>query len=782
MTPDSEPSGRPSLHSDALAQALGLWGVERVLDMLPSDRDLNLLVADGRGERLVFKVANAEQDPDQLAAETRIMQAAARGQLAVPAPRPSLGGNTLEWAQAPSGVRYACRLMSWVEGRTLAELDGISETTLLSFGAQLARLDELLASLSEPALQRDLPWDLDRGVDVVAANLSQVGDARRRALLQESLADTQERFSAPGRLLDRALVHNDPNDHNVLVGPGPGHAVTGIIDFGDALVSYRIADLAIAGAYVALRASHPLEPLLPLAKAYHELRPLSDLEVHMLLPLVRLRCMVSVAMSALQTQREPGNAYLSVSEQAAWRTLERFRYVDLAAGERALRRTLGFPGANPRRAYPAPDGETLRQRRDDHLGPSLSLSYDRPLTIVGGWKQHLFDAEGEAYLDCVNNVCHVGHAHPRVADAIAAQARVLNTNTRYLHPFLAQYAERLGATLPGDLSVCYFVSSGSEANELALRMARVVTGRQGVVALEGGYHGNTTTLVDVSHYKFAGPGGNGAPHWLVTAAMPDPFRGVHRGAPNPAEAHLADLGQALAQAQRSGGAAAFLAESILSCGGQIVPPAGYLARAFDQARASGALAISDEVQTGFGRVGSHMWAFEAAGARPDIVTLGKPIGNGHPLGAVVTTPAIADAFANGMEYFATYGGNPVSMAAGLAVLDVLEDEDLMAHAATVGTHLLDGLDQLAQTDTRVGDIRGAGLFLGVEVVRGGTALQPDPELAHALVQAARSRRVLLSTDGPDHNVIKIKPPMPFTSSDADRLVGTLEWALKVVEL
>ncbi|HSG09855.1 MAG TPA: aminotransferase class III-fold pyridoxal phosphate-dependent enzyme [Longimicrobiales bacterium] len=421
----------------------------------------------------------------------------------------------------------------------------------------------------------------------------------------------------------------------------------------------------------------------------------------------------------------------------------------------------------------------LADRRARMLGPSLSLSYREPIHVVRGRGAHLYDAWGREYLDCVNNVPHVGHEHPRVVAAGQRQMAVLNTNTRYLHGAVLRYAERLSALLPDPLEVCYFVNSGSEANELALRMARTVTGGRGVVALEGGYHGNTQGLVDVSHYKFARAGGSGPPPWVRAALMPDVYRGSYRRDDPEASARYADQVRHgfrdLADAGH--GPAAFLAESILSCGGQIEPPAGYFQQAFTHARAAGALCIADEVQVGFGRVGSHMWGFEIHGVVPDIVTLGKPMGNGHPMGAVVTSRAIAEAFANGMEFFSTFGGNPVSAEIGLAVLDVLADEGLPARAHDVGNRFRAGLAELMERHGAVGDVRGRGLFLGVELVSDRATPTPSRPIARYAVGRMKEKGILLSTDGPDDNVIKIKPPLCFSAHDADRVVAALDEVL-----
>ena len=422
----------------------------------------------------------------------------------------------------------------------------------------------------------------------------------------------------------------------------------------------------------------------------------------------------------------------------------------------------------------------LNEKRKTILGSSLSLSYADPIHVVRGVGAHLYDDTGRRYLDTVNNVPHVGHANPRVADAIARQSRVLNTNTRYLHTEIVALAEELLARFPAPLEVAFLVCSGSEANELALRMARRHTGRDGVVCLEGGYHGNTGGLVEVSHYKFAGPGGAGPSDRVVAAAMPDAYRGRFRRGEGVSDEELgvryaeevADAARLLGD--RRHGVAAFLAEPILSCGGQIEPPPGFLAAAYRHVRRAGGVCVADEVQVGFGRVGDAFWAFELQGAAPDIVTLGKPMGNGHPVAAVVTTREIADSFADGMEYFSTFGGNPVSCAAARAVLAEIDGRGLVERARRVGTGLLGGLRELAARHAPIGDVRGRGLFLGVEIVRDRETREPFPEACAYIVDRARAMGVLLSADGPDRNVLKVKPPMVFGEEDAALLVETLD--------
>jgi len=426
-------------------------------------------------------------------------------------------------------------------------------------------------------------------------------------------------------------------------------------------------------------------------------------------------------------------------------------------------------------------GEILEGRRA-LVGKSFSLSYRRPLNIVRGFLQYLYDESGRMFLDAVNNVPHVGHSHPRIVEAVRRQIAVLNTNTRYLHDNMALYARRLTEKLPQPLRVCFFVNSGSEANDLALRMARNRTGGGDIIVIDGAYHGNLSSLIAISPYKFDGKGGQGRPEGTQVVPMPDLYQGaIRHGQAGAGVRYAKAIGEAVERIRREGrGMAGFMAESILSCGGQIVLPDGYLAEAYRQVRAAGGVCIADEVQVGFGRVGTHFWAFETQGVVPDIVTMGKPIGNGFPLAAVVTTPEIADAFANGMEYFNTYGGNPVACAAGLAVLDVIENEGLQKNALETGAYFKAGLEQLARNHPLIGDVRGLGLFLGIELVTDReTRGRATPQAAY-LAERMREEGVLVSTDGPFRNVIKIKPPLCFSRADADLFLSTLDGVLSEI--
>lgn len=439
---------------------------------------------------------------------------------------------------------------------------------------------------------------------------------------------------------------------------------------------------------------------------------------------------------------------------------------------------LGIP---PERFATHRPASAIAASRAEHVGHSVRLSYaDAPLTVVRGVGAHVYDDAGHRYVDAYNNVAHVGHAHPRVVRAVSEQLALLNTNTRYLQEQLVEYAEALVALFPEPLSVCFFTASGSEANELALRLARAATGARDLIVMGAAYHGHTTTMIDISPYKHNGPGGAGAPDWVHRSPIPDVYRARDVvGAPGPWFA--ARVGEVVDRVAASGrGVCGYIAESCPSVAGQIMLPAGFLADVYARVRAHGGVCIADEVQTGFGRLGTHMFGFEAQGVVPDIVVLGKPIANGYPLGAVVTTRAIADAFDNGMEYFSTFGGSTAACVAGLATLRVTQEEELQAHALQMGHRLLGGLRPCMAQHDLVGDVRGSGLFLGVELVADRESRAPAPAAASFVVQRMRERGVLVGTDGPHHNVIKLRGPMVLDAADVDRVVETMARALAEV--
>ena len=758
-------------------------GCEVSLERLPGENE-NYLVETApieapptdavQSKRHVLKIAAGAGFEQLFDVEERALAALRRDlpQLGLPRAVPTRSGEAFVPMPGAEGPRSA-RLLEFVPGRAWGELPLPSRALRAELGRLLARIALALKDVGGGAARSTHSWDLcaagRQRPDVVL-----IEGADRRRLVERAFHWHAACAAPLLAQLPRGLIHGDANDENLLVGDAHDERIVGLLDFGDMLENPLVCELAIALAYALLRSEDPLREGAEVVAAYHAVRPLERAELEVLFPLVCGRLAVSVTRSAKRRRIDPEHPSWFATEGRAWDLLERLAAMDPA---RAGNELAGGTGLIP---FPASGAtrEQLLVRRAARIGPALSISYRQPLKIERGAGQYLFDERGRPFLDLVNNVCHVGHCHPRVVRAGQEQLARLNTNTRYLYDGLVDYAERLGATLPAGLEVCTFLNSGSEANELALRMARAYTGREDFLVVDGAYHGHTGGLIAISPYKFMGPGGEGRPEaWVHVVPIADGYRGLHKGqGAETGRAYGDEVGRVLGGIDRS--VAGFICESLLSCGGQVVAPEGYLQRAYEHVRAAGGLCIADEVQVGFARVGTHFWGFETQGVVPDIVVMGKPIGNGYPLAAVVTTREIAEAFANGMEFFATFGGNPVACAIGLAVLDVIEEEGLQERALRLGARLRDGLAGLAGQHALIGEVRGLGLFLGVELVRDRVSLEPAAEEADELVQRMRARGMLLSTDGPLHNVIKIKPPMVLSEGDVDMVVRGFDEVLR----
>ncbi len=788
----STPSGIPQLtEQDAVELARERYGLTVRARQLPSYADLNFRLEDAAGREMVLKIANAEEESGILEMQHRALELLGREHdpQAFPRVLPTVAGEEIISvgcvAENGGDSRHFVHLLTYLSGVFMADVTSHTPELLANLGTFLGTLDRTLTGFTHPAMGRHTSWDLRHAAKIIRANAADVGAPEKRALVEHFLAQVDAHLPPLELQLRRSVIHNDANDYNVLVGHTSSgrQKVTGLIDFGDMVQTYTVCELAIALSYAMMGKSDPLAAAAEVIAGYHAAHPLTDPELVALFDLICARLAVSVSMVARDRKARPENAYLAVSEAPAWALLEKLVWVSRGQAYDTFRKACRMTSPSPSAVDITPSAELSREeildKRRRHVAGSLSLSYRRPLKIVRGFMQYLYDEEGRAYLDCVNNVCHVGHCHPRVVKAGQDQMAVLNTNTRYLHDNLARYAERLAATLPEPLSVCFFVNSGSEANDLALRLARAHTGASDVIVVEGAYHGNLTSIIELSPYKFDGPGGEGVAEHVHEVAMPDPYRGRYKASdPKAGQRYARHVARAIAAAGKEDRrVAAFFCESMLGCGGQIMLPDGYLEAAFRHVREAGGVVVADEVQVGFGRAGTHFWGFETQGVVPDVVTLGKPIGNGHPMAAVVTTPEIAASFDNGMEYFNTFGGNPVSCAIGLAVLDAITDDRLQENALRAGTHLLAGLERLAEKHELIGDVRGRGLFIGVELVRDRKTLAPAADEASAIIEEMKERGVLLSTDGPLHNVIKIKPPLVFSVADADRVVETLDAVL-----
>ena len=1005
----------PTFAPDEIAALAGeLYGLSGKLHPLDSERDQNFRLTEPDGRSWVLKVANVAEDRQALTFQAALLRhvQAADPDLPLPHLRPTLTGEDLGRAEARDGQSHFVRLVSWLPGR-LFSASGRSEQLHASLGETLGRLDKALQSFGHPGAHRMFDWDIKQA-GRSRARLDAIEDAGQRAIVEHFLGRFEAKVAPRLSRLRAQVIHGDVNDNNLLVDEPGGKRITGLIDFGDAIHSATIGELAVACAYAILEEAAPIDVAGRIAGAYHRAYPLQSDELDLLFDLIAMRLVTSVTLSASRRERVKANAYLNISEAPAWAMLARLRAMDPALATGMIRHACGFEAASGARAAmgwiaanrgklrpvlnraPAllrkamvPFGDPLHaiakasaarrpeeaerlwrgiadkdgielgigpwgeerpvyssdafrsvfapdQRRSLHLGldlfapagtdiftpldatvadlfetdipldyghavllrhepeggafyslwghlsaqtvrerkvgerlragdligqlgathengnwqphvhiqlityeperagdvigageagyrgvweelfpdpvhfaglppetfhrggkakddllrtrqakliRNLSISYRQPLKIVRGEGVWLIDESGRAYLDCYNNVAQLGHANSEIVETMARQAAILNTNTRYLHDNIIAYAEALTATLPAKLRVAAFCCTGSEANDLALRMARNHAKAKDVIALDWAYHGHTQALIDISPYKYKRKGGKGRPGTTWEAPLPDSYRA-------PEDWPAAEIGRRYAQpvaeiaaalAKEGRGLAAFIAESLPSSAGQIVLPDGYLQTAHAAARAAGAVVIADEVQIGFGRVGSHLWAFETQGATPDIITMGKPIGNGHPMAALVTTEEIAESFANGMEYFNTFGGNPVSCAVGLKVLEIIQRDRLRQNASTIGTDLLARMKSLMERHPVIGDVRGLGLMLGIDLVKDRKTKEPATERAGRVVERCRELGVLMGTDGPYDNVIKMRPALIFTKANADHLMQVLAQAFDDTE-
>ena len=748
-------------HHDELSRVLqDQWGLEAVLSRLPGE-NINILVDVPSGNRAVLKIVDPAEA--NLYLERDVLSALQHS--GIPVPPVISTFNDLPFIELEiSGISMLARLQKFLPGQAWAESKSTA-SLLHSIGVCIAQTHEALAEFDDANGDADHNnvWNLHEALQH-RNSISYVEDSDMRASLERCFYIFSQ-LAKP--LLDacpQGMLHGDVNDENVLVDMDQ---VVGLLDVGDAGGGALIEDVAICLAYALQQSGVDLEQARALIEGYESVRMLTDIEYQVVFPLILARLATSACIGAARKKSQPDHVTWFSHESATFEAIHRligvppFEAMAVLSGKKRKKGTSAIQLQNLRKSF---------------LAPSLSLSYEEPLHIVRGEGAHLFSDCGFPYLDLVNNVCHVGHTHPHVVREISRQASALNTNTRYLHSHIVDYADRLQKTLPAALDTCFFVNSGSEANELALRLARAATGSQDVLVIDGAYHGNTSNCVAMSPYKFNGPGGEGAPDWVHVVPVPDLYRGEFRG-------EVADVGKAYADTvhsvihdlhRKGRKLAGFFAEPILSCGGQIPLPEGYLAEAFQHVRNAGGVCIADEVQVGFGRVGDSFWGFELHQVVPDIVVMGKPIGNGHPMGAVVTTRAIAEAFNTGMEFFSTFGGNPVSCACGLAVLDVIEHEGLQERARSHGAFFLNGLRELQRRHAIIGDVRGHGLFIGIELVRDRTTLEPASNEATTIVNAMRTRAVLLSTDGPLHNVIKIKPPLVVSKEDIGMTLRLLD--------
>ncbi len=977
---------------------LELFDIKGIASQLPGEIDLNFRIKIKTEDRYILKISSPDEDLEYLEFQKDLLLFIEKHGKQIIAPKvvKNKFGEFNSIIKDDFGRQRNVRLLTWVSGRIWSTVNPRLDDLHFSLGEHCGILTKLLQSFEHSKASRKFDWDISQSLWTKKYNhLFKWEQVEMISYFQNRFESKLKAYSK----LRKGVVHNDVNDNNIIVDAGLiSPNVKGIIDYGDAIKTQIINDVAITCTYAIMSHNEPLAIANQIVKGYHSAVVLQEEELEFLYILIGMRLVITVIKSAINKIENPNNVYLLVSEKPAWELLHKWCLIDeefatlnfrkscgffahpneykfkkwakrsdynladlfpsvhknkihsldlsvssrwighreeyndidlfqyrmiklrtqhpekiIAGGyleprsvyhsssydkmgnngkesrtihlgidfwlpaqtpvhalfngevimavndtgdkeygglivlkhtlkdlvfytlyghlsvESALKRKVGeqlkkgepiaflgnypengnwathlhfqvmltmfdfkddFPGV----AYydqinvwksvcPDPNllfkskalerksinkDEAIISYRKNHLGKNLRLQYRSPVKIIRGEGQYLLDQNGKHYLDTVNNVAHVGHENYRVVKAGQDQMALLNTNSRYLHENINELAKELLLTLPKELCVLHFVNSGSEANDLAMRMAKATTGNIDIIVSEMGYHGNSNSCVDISSYKFDGNGGFGAPEHTHVFPLPDAFRGKFRGE-RAGEEYAREVKKQILNIQaKNRDVAAFIIEPIISCGGQIELPEGFLKKSYKYIKEAGGLCISDEVQVGCGRLGKTFWGFQLHNVIPDIVTIGKPLGNGHPLAAVACTREVADKFANGMENFNTFGGNPVSCAIGVEVLRTIRKEKLQDNALQVGEYLKEELKLLALDYPIIGDIRGQGLFIGIELVN--SEMLPLGEKTNYLVDRMKDYGILMSSDGPDNNVLRIKPPMVFTKDNADDLI------------
>ena len=975
-----------------------LYQIKGTASPLPGYVDFNFRIKIENEEGYILKISRVEENKKYLEYQQHLLQFIENSDEEIIAPKAVTDKNNHLISEITDRYKKTrcVRLLTWVSGKVWSAVNPQLEDLRFSIGSQCGALTKVLQGFKHPEAHYNFEWDIAQSLwTKKQLHLFEAPEKEILMLFQDKFEAYQPTYTR----LRKSIVHNDPNDNNIIVTNSIEQPkAKAAIDYGDAMHTQTINDLAILCAYGNMGHQEPLEAALAFIKGYHNSFPLLEKELAHLFNAIAMRLVIIVTRAAMSKIEEPDNEYLWISEKTAWEVLYKWSKISEDFAHYSFRNACGFSAhpneeqfkkwaatteyslaelfpsihrkdiqlldlsvssswighqtdfnnidffqfkidqlqqehptkiisggyLEPRPLYTAnaydkignygPESRTihlgidfwlptntpvhalfdseialavndhgdkeygglvvLKHKEEDlefytlyghldpasvlhyqkgytilkgqkigvlgdktvngnwaphlhfqvmlslldyttdfpgvayanqiavwkslcldpnalfhiknlqtkkntsneeligyrkqHLGKGLSLQYKEPLKIVRGEGVYLLDELGRKYLDTINNVAHVGHEHPTVVKAGQEQTAILNTNSRYLHENINLLAKEILATLPPELSVVHFVNSGSEANELAIRMAKTVTGKEDVIASQVGYHGNTNICVDISSYKFDGKGGKGTPEHTHIFPLPDAFRGKYRGK-NTGEKYAEEVQKCIDRIHQKGrGVSALIVEPIISCGGQIELPKGFLSKAYAAVRKAGGLCISDEVQVGCGRLGTSFWGFQLHNVLPDIITIGKPIGNGHPLAAVVCTEAVANSFANGMEFFNTFGGNPVSCAIGTAVLQTVKKEKLQENALEVGAFLKEQLLNLAKDFPIIGNVRGQGFFLGIELV--DAQKKPLPIQTDYLINRMKDHRILMSSDGLDHNVLKIKPPLTFTKENAKEVI------------
>jgi len=762
--------------------ARDLYGLAVSASALPGERDSNFRLRTADGREFVLKIQEVAADAESIGCLVSVLDHLAEQDPALPVPRlfPTQNGEAIgRFSRGDSD--YATCLLSFLPGRLLAD-SRPSDGLLHDAGATLGRLDRALQGFFHPSLNRHLAWDVRRLPEL--AEFSGYIEAPALRGTVDRIAGAFRSCLPRLRGLRSQAIHGDCHAANLLADAG-GQSICGILDFGDMIHAPLIFEPAVAMSELLTEAVTPLASVAAVLRGYALGQAVRAEEVELLYDIITARHAVTLLVHAWRRHHDSSGARaLDVAAMHSERSLHHLEGMNRQALIRTWHEAAGtLSGPASVRSEAAVETDTASApavdlaRRQRLMGAGAELFYEKPLHLVRGAGVWLYDAQGRAYLDVYNNVPHVGHTHPTVVAAIQKQTAILATHTRYLHEKILDYAERLTARFPAHLNACIFVNSGSEANDVAWRMARMATGHRGGLVMENAYHGVTDAVAALTPSR-------GRPHdpWVVTIAPPPDGLGAG-DAMSAAELAAAarDVDGAIETLRERGFApAAFYVDTAITSSGIFDPPPAWAAAVTARMRAAGSLIVADEVQYGLGRPGSHFWGFERRGLEPDIVTLGKPVANGYPMGVVVANRTLIEAFQAKFGFFSTFGGSAVAAAAGLAVLEVLDSEKLTANAASTGGYLREQLESVAARHECLGRVRGTGLLLGLDVLErdGSPSKLRNKRIVNALASEAR---ILIGYEGPYSSILKLRPPMPFRREHADLLVQAIDEAATAVD-
>jgi 4-aminobutyrate aminotransferase-like enzyme/Ser/Thr protein kinase RdoA (MazF antagonist) len=753
--------------------ARDIYGLAVSASPLPGERDCNFRVRTADGRAFVLKILEFAGDSDSIDCLVRVLGHIAEQDATLPVPRlfPTEHGAEIG-RLTRDGVEYATCLFSFLAGDLLA--DATPDADLLKHvGGELARLDFALQGFFHPTLNRRLAWDVRRLPELVEYS-SHIESLELRRIV-EACASEMRAALPKIRSLRSQAIHGDCHAGNLLVS-ADNAAVSGILDFGDMIHAPLILEAAVTMSELLTEAVTPLDTIGSVLQGYANAQALRPAEVDALFELITARHAVTILLHAWRAEHDAeGAKLLTVAAAHAGRSLEQLMSLDRAALARSWH---AAAGTAPSRTYVTTTPGAILERRHRLMGAGAELFYEKPLHLVRGSGVWLYDAQDHAYLDVYNNVPHVGHTHPAVVSAIQKQTAILATHTRYLHESILEYAKQLTSHFPAHLNACIFVNSGSEANDVAWRMAKMASGHLGALVMDTAYHGITDAVASLTPQV-------GRPHDPRVFMLASPPTGLRAGDVMSAaqlSAAVSDVDDAIASlAERGVAPAAFYIDTAITSSGIFDPPAAWAKTVEARVRAAGALIVADEVQYGLGRSGSHWWGFERRGLTPDIVTMGKPVGNGYPMGVVVANRALIEEFQARFGFFSTFGGNAVAAAAGLAVLEVIEREGLLANAQLTGDYLRQQLDSLAVRHPCLGEVRGAGLLLGMQVL--GRDRAAAKRNTKQIINALSSQsRILIGYEGPHTDILKLRPPMSFRREHADLLVQAIDTAAAAVEV